>query len=83
MKFYRLSYIYIYIYKYICIICPTGVEGDVKAPFSIVYTDVWVRVLLFSLDDPLTLDPYLIVLSAIQGSIKYHFLSCWYDMIWD
>ena len=30
-----------------------------------------------------TLDPYLIVLSVKQGGIKYHFLSLWYDSIWD
>ena len=30
-----------------------------------------------------TLDPYLIVLSAKQGDINYHFLSLWYDSIWD
>ena len=30
-----------------------------------------------------TLDPYLIVLSAKQDSIKYHFLSLWYDLTWD
>ena len=30
-----------------------------------------------------TLDPYLIMLSAKQGGIKYHFLSFWYDSTWD
>ena len=30
-----------------------------------------------------TLDPYLIILSVKQGGIKYHFLSLWYDSIWD
>ena len=30
-----------------------------------------------------TLDPYLIMLSAKQGSIEYHFLSLWYDSTWD
>ena len=30
-----------------------------------------------------TLDPYLIMLSAKQGSIKYHFSSLWYDSTWD
>ena len=30
-----------------------------------------------------TLDPYLIMLSDKQGGIKYHFLSLWYDSIWD
>ena len=32
---------------------------------------------------PLTLDPYLIMLSIKQGSIKYHFLSFWYESTWD
>ena len=27
---------------------------------------------------PFTLDPYLLMLSVKQGSIKYHFLSLWY-----
>ena len=32
----------------------------------------------------LTLDPYLIMmLSVNQSDIKYHFLSLWYDSIWD
>ena len=30
----------------------------------------------------LTLDPYLIMLSVKQGSIKYYFLSLWYDSAW-
>ena len=30
-----------------------------------------------------TLDPYLIMLSVKQGSIKYHFLSVLYDSTWD
>ena len=30
-----------------------------------------------------TLDPYLIMLSIKQGGIKYHFLSIWYDSIYD
>ena len=30
-----------------------------------------------------TLDPYLIMLSVKQGSIKYHFLSLLYDSTWD
>ena len=29
-----------------------------------------------------TLDPYLIMLSVKQGSIKYYFLSLWYDSTW-
>ncbi len=68
-------YIYIYINK-----LATLVEGDPKAPFSIATTGVGVGeggtpfpgLLHF------TLDPYLIMLSVKQGSIKYHFLSLWY-----
>ena len=30
-----------------------------------------------------TLDSNLIMLSVKQGSIKYHFLSLWYDSTWD
>ena len=30
-----------------------------------------------------TIDPYLIMLSVKQGSIKYHFLSLWNDSTWD
>ena len=30
-----------------------------------------------------TLDTYLILLSAKQGGIKYHFKSLWYDAPWD
>ena len=32
---------------------------------------------------PFTFDPYLIMLSAKQGDIKYHFLSLWYDLTRD
>ena len=55
---------------------PTIVEGDPKAPFSIAttqrcrgrcYSFLWIVLL--------TLDPYLIMLSVKQGSIKYHVLS--------
>ena len=59
-------------------------EGDPKAPFSIatkpnvvVGATSWSGLLHF------TLDPYLEVLSAKQGGIKYHFLSLWYDSTWD
>ena len=30
-----------------------------------------------------TIDSYLIMLSVKQGSVKYHFLSLWYDSTWD
>ena len=52
------------------------VEGDSKAPFSIAITP-FPGLLHF------TLDPHLIVLSAKQGSIKYHFKSLCYDLTWD
>ena len=54
----------------------TIVEGDPKAPFSIDitpsckeerYSFPWIA--------PLYFDPYLIMLSAKQGGIKYYFLS--------
>ena len=32
---------------------------------------------------PFTLDLYLITLSVKQVTIKYHFLSLWYDSTWD
>ena len=71
-------YIYIYIYKEIV------VEGYSMAPFSIATTPrcgegatLFPGLLHFSLD------PYIIMLSVKQGSIKYHFLSLCYDSIWD
>ena len=52
----------------------TIVKSDLKAPFSKAtilkckgrcYSFPWIA--------PLTLDPYLIILNANQGGIKYHF----------
>ena len=60
------------------------VEGDPKAPFSIATT--WVvreGVTPFPGMLHFTLDPYLIMLSVKQGSIKYHFLNLWYNSTWD
>ena len=61
----------------------TLVEGDSKAPFSIATTSRcrwgatsfpgWLHIIF---------DPYLIILSAKQCSIKYHFLNIWYDSTW-
>ena len=51
----------------------TVVEGNLKAPFSIATTTL-LGLLHF------TLDPYLIMLSVKQGSIKYHFLNLWHDL---
>ena len=49
----------------------TVVEGNLKAPFSIVNT----------LKLHFTLETYLIILSDKQVGIKYHFKSLCYDMI--
>ena len=47
--------------------------------FNSYYTELSGRTLLLSLDcSHCTLDPYLIMLSAKQGSIKYHFLSLYF-----
>ena len=60
------------------------IEGDLKAPFSIAIIP---RCREGATPFPglfhFTLDPYLIILSAKQGGIKYHFLSLWYDLTWD
>ena len=62
----------------------TVVEGDPKAPFSVAttprcrggrYSFPWML--------HFTLDTYLLILSVNQGGIKYHYLSLWYDSIWD
>ena len=87
-------YIYIYIYMmYLCVYVyikkvklATLVKGDPKVPFSIATTP---RCTGGHCTTPFpglfhfTHDPYLIVLSAKQGGIKYHFLSLWYDLTWD
>ena len=57
----------------------TVVEGDPKAPFSIVTTPrCWGGFYSFPRIDPLPLIR-ICVLSVKQGGIKYHFLSLWYD----
>ena len=62
----------------------TVVEGDPKAPFSIATTPrCWGGCYSFPWSVPLYFGPYLIMLSIKQGSIKYHFLSLWYDLTWD
>ena len=70
--------------EYIDIKLATIVEGNPKAPFSIATTPMC-RGGRYSFPGLLyfTLDPYLIMLSAKQGGIKYHFLSLWYDSTWD
>ena len=61
------------------------VESDPKATVSIPTTPRSKGgVLLLSLDcSTLPFYPYLIMLSAKQGGINYHFLSLWYDPTWD
>ena len=62
----------------------TVVEGEPKAPFSIATTPrVGEGATPFSGLLHFTLNPYLIMLSVKQGSIKYHLLSLWYDSTWD
>ena len=53
----------------------TLVEGDPKAPFPLANTGVGKGAIPFPELLNFTLDPYLIMLSVKQGSIKYHFLS--------
>ena len=77
--------VYIYIYTHVCdtYTC-VHIEGKPKAPFSIAatprcrgghYSFLWIALL--------TLDTYLIILSVKQGSIKYPFLSLWFDSTWN
>ena len=62
----------------------TVVEGDQKAPFSIATTVRGKKGATLSAGFlHFTLDTYLIMLSVKQGSIKYNFLSLWYDSTWD
>ena len=58
------------------------VESDSKAPFSIATTPRC-REGRYFIPWIAPLYPYIIVLSAKQGSINYHFLSLWYDSIGD
>ena len=93
---YIYIYIDIYIYMHKCIsmfvcVCvyiyiswPTVVEDDLKASSSIATTlKCWGGHYTFPCIALLTLDPYLIMLSVKQGSIKYYFLNLWYDSTWD
>ena len=62
------------IYIYICMSYPNVVEGSWKAPVLIATTaKCYGERYSFSWTAPLTLDPYLIMLSVKQGGIKYHF----------
>ena len=76
--------IYIYVCVCVCVSWLTMVESNLKAPFSIAttprcreghYSFLWIA--------PITHDPYVIIPSVKQKSIKYYFLSLWYDSTWD
>ena len=54
------------------------VKGDPKVPFSLEKSATPFPGLLH-----FTFDLFFIMLSVKQGGIKYHFLSLWYDSIWD
>ena len=56
----------------------TLVEGDPKAPFSIATTPRC-REGRYSFPWIAPLYSYLIMLSVMQGAIKYHFFNLWYD----
>ena len=60
-------HIYIFMYGYVTLLHRGVGEGATPFPGLLHFT----------------LDSYLIVLSAKQGGIKYHFLSFWYDSTWD
>ena len=63
-------YIYIYIYMYIKVKLATVVEDEPKAPFSIATTPrCWGGRYSFPWIAPL----YLMLLSIMQGGIKYHY----------
>ena len=61
-----------------------GVEGDLKAPFSVATTPRrWGGRYSFPGLLHFSFDKYLIMLSVMSGGSKYHFLSLWYDSIGD
>ena len=77
-------YMSVYIFIYSKLANCSLVKGNPKASFSIATTSRYRRgCYFFPWTAPLTLDPYLILLSVKHGGIKYHFLSLWYDLTWD
>ena len=71
---YNLHLMYIYIYIYIC--WPTVVECDPKAPFSITSTPRYrERRYSFPWTTPITLAPYLMILSS-------HQISFFQSLVW-
>ena len=60
----------------------TFVKGNLKAPFSIATTPRC-RGEHYSIPWIAPLYPWSLPYSAKQDSIKYHFLSLWYDSTWD
>ena len=74
----RSQQIYIYIYICVCVCVCCVCVGDCS--------EGWPKeekTTLFPGFLHFTLDPYLIMQSVKQGGIKYHFLSLWYDSIWE
>ena len=74
----KMQLLYIYI-----VIWPTAVVGDPKAPFSIATTPRYLgRRYSFPSIAQFTLDPYLMMLSVKQGSIKHQFFQflVWLDL---
>ena len=72
-----------YIYK-VKVKLVTLVDGNPKIPFQqLRQRGVEEGATSFPVLFHFTLDSYLIVLSAKQGDIKYHFLSLWCDSKWD
>ena len=68
------------LYIYIYISWPPLVKGDPKAPFSFATTTrCWKRRHSFLRIAPLTLDPYLIMLSVKQWGVNYHFFE---SLVW-
>ena len=62
----------------------TIVEGELKISFSIATTPMYRRgCYSFLWNVPLTCDPYFIMLSVKQRSIKYHFFSLRHDLTRD
>ena len=60
------------------------VEGDPKAAFQLLLQrGVREGATPFPGFLQFTLDPHLLMLSAKEGGVKYHFLSLWYDSTWD
>ena len=71
-------------YVWVYLLLATVLEGDLKAPFrSLQHQGVGEGANPFPGLLHFTFDPYLIMLSVKQGSIKYNYLSFWHYSTWD